>query len=168
MLQGRRTSEFISTVTDKERNLIIKLHQDASKKEKRYGGRTSSRLAKNLPRTILSVTNASEHPTALLARREMQSWRLLQLEPSALRKPDEFTAPSKLGTDGSHLAKTLYYLANTNKISGENIEATANQIYEQVANRIAELIEDVHEVRVERDDKRELLTVQVASNSRSH
>lgn len=155
VLQGRRTSHFISTTTDKEQNRIIKLHQDASKKRRGGGGRTSSRLAQNLPRTVLSVTNASEHPTALLARREMQSWRLLQLEPSALRKPDEFTAPSKLGTDGSHLAKTLYSLATVQ-------EEREQQIYGQVAERIAELIEDAHAVKVERDDKRELLTVQIA------
>jgi len=51
-------------------------------------GKPLSRSAKNLLRTVLSVANAAERPTVLLARREMQSWRLLQLEPSALRQPD--------------------------------------------------------------------------------
>ena len=52
--------------------------------------------ATNLPRTAVSATNAAETKTATLARREMQSWKLLQLQPSSLRAPDPFTAPTKL------------------------------------------------------------------------
>jgi predicted ATPase len=156
-VQGRRTSPFISTGT-KEGSRVIELHQDGSK------GRPLSRLAVNLPRTVLSVANASESPTALLARREMQSWRLLQLEPSALRTPDEFTAPTRLGVDGSHLAATLYHLARFNKNQRTNgqPDEIAVQVYGQVANRLAELIDDVREVWIDRDDRRELLTLQVA------
>ena len=36
---------------------------------------------------------------------------MLQIEPSALRRPDEFASPTQLGADGSHLAATLYRLA---------------------------------------------------------
>lgn len=88
-VRGKRGSDYIST-EDQEGDRVIKLHQDGRH------GRPLKRLAKNLPRTVLSATNAAESPTALLARREMRSWRLLQLEPSALRRPDEFSAPTKL------------------------------------------------------------------------
>ncbi|BDA72312.1 hypothetical protein CAL7716_064780 [Calothrix sp. PCC 7716] len=117
-VKGRRTSPFISTKDDKGKT-VIKLHQDGR------NGKPLSRLAANLPRTVLSIANAAESPTMLLARREMQSWRLLQLEPSALRQPSEFTSPTKLGMDGSHLAATLYYLARFNKVhlSEEQAEA---------------------------------------------
>jgi predicted ATPase len=94
----------------------------------------------------------------------MQSWRLLQLEPSSLRKPDEFTAPTTLETDGSHLASTLYHLARFSGKQGTNgkpdKEATM-QIYGQVASRLAELIDDVYEISIDRDERRELLTLQV-------
>jgi predicted ATPase len=154
---GRRTSPFIST-GEKEGNRVIELHQDGSK------GRPLSRLAASLPRTVLSVANAAESPTVLLARREMQSWRLLQLEPTALRQPSELTAATKLGMDGANLPATLYSLARFNKEDLENgklpheVEA---QVYAQIANRLAELIEDVKEVGVDRDDRRELLTLMV-------
>ncbi len=105
VVRGRRTSPFISTEEDDSAR-VIKLHQDGR------SGRTLSRLAANLPRTVLSSANAAENPTALLARREMQSWRLLQLEPSALRRPDDFKAPARLGNDGAHLPATLYHLAH--------------------------------------------------------
>lgn len=146
-VKGRRTSPFISTEDD-EGKTVIKLHQDGR------NGKPLSRLAKNLPRTVLSIANAAESPTMLLARREMQSWRLLQLEPSALRQPSEFTSPTKLGMDGSHLAATLYYLASLNKVHEAHI-------YSQIANRLAELIDDVISVSVDRDERRELLTLMV-------
>ena len=115
---GRRWgTHYISTEQVAEGN-IIKLHQDGRH------GRPLSRSAKNLPRTVLSATNAAESPTALLARCEMRSWRLLQLEPSALRRPDEFSAPTKLGSNGSHLAATLYRLAHQNGDTVKNAENT--------------------------------------------
>ncbi|MBS9384389.1 MAG: AAA family ATPase [Dolichospermum sp. BR01] len=158
-VKGKRTSSFISTEVDKEKT-IIKLHQDGVK------GKPLSRLAENLPRTVLSVANAAESPTVLLARREMQSWRLLQLEPSALRQPDEFTSPTKLNMDGSHLAATLYHLARLNKNYSTNElteDEAESQVYSQVANRLAELINDVDEVKIDRDEKRQLLTLIVTN-----
>jgi predicted ATPase len=122
--------------------------------------------AELLPRTILSIANAREMPTMLLAKREMQSWRLLQLEPSALRQPDEFTSPTKLNMDGSHLAATLYHLARLNKNYSTNElteDEAESQVYSQVANRLAELINDVDEVKIDRDEKRQLLTLIVTN-----
>jgi predicted ATPase len=157
-IRGRRTSPFISTETEGE-NRVIKLHQDGGS-----SGRPRLLLAANLPRTVLSVANAAESPTALLARREMQSWQLLQLEPSAMRQPDEFNAPIRLGTDGAHLAATLYRMARLPEQRPTDTQAgngTADRVYGQVANRLAELIEDVRSVWIDRDERRELLTLQV-------
>ncbi|NJO06768.1 MAG: AAA family ATPase [Chloroflexaceae bacterium] len=154
--KGRRGSPFIST-EKKAEGAIIRLHQDGG-----TSGRPRDLPAANLPRTVLSATNAAESPTALLTRREMQSWQLLQLEPSALRKPDEFTASPRLGSDGSHLAATLYYLARLRQASpqkGSPDEAIMTRMYGQVANRLSELIDDVQSVWVERDERRELLTL---------
>jgi predicted ATPase len=154
----RRANYFISTEGE-DINRIIKLHQDGGS-----SGRPLARSAINLPRTVLSVTNAAESPTALMARREMQSWRLLQLEPSSLRQPDEFTASTKLETDGSHLASTLYHLARLERQkNGLSDDEVNNQVYYEIANRLATLIDDVDTVWVDRDDRRELLTLMVTS-----
>lgn len=157
-IQGRRTAAFIST-EEKNGETLIKLHQD------KRSGKPLTRSAATLPRTVLSATNAAESPTALLARREMQSWRLLQLEPSALRKPDDFTAPTRLGWDGSHLPSTLYHLARTTEASpakGDLFDTLPTlSLYGRIANELAGLITDVKEVRVSRDEKRELFTLQV-------
>ena len=150
-IAGRRTSPFISTDGEGPER-VIRLHQEGVQ------GRPLSRAAASLPRTVLSTTNAAESPTALLARREMQSWRLLQLEPLALRRPDEFTAPARLGIDGSHLPATLYHRAKGHGGVGPPDE---EGVYARVANRLAELIDDVGRVWIDRDDRRELLTLMV-------
>jgi predicted ATPase len=157
---GRRSGgAFIST---EEEGRVIKLHADASEITGRHGGRPRSILAANLPRTVLSNVNATENPTALIAKREMQSWRLLQLEPAALRKPDEISAPTKLGADGSHLAATLYHLPktqlNVEQGGSGGEEDITEAVYSKVANRLSELIDDVKNIAVDYDEKRELLT----------
>ncbi len=118
-----------------------------------------------MSRTVLSVTNAAESRTAFLARREMRSWQLLQLEPSSLRKPDEFSAPVKLGSNGSHLAATLYRLA-TSKGGGKSKRKQDPSVYAQIANRLAELIDGVHELSIDRDERRELLTLSVTGKDK--
>lgn len=156
----RRGGHFISTEGEGP-NRIIKLHQDGGS-----SGRPRSLLAENLPRTVISASNAAESPTALLARKEMQSWRLLQLEPSALRMPDPFTAPTRLGTDGSHLAASLYHLARLEEGpvgNGSSEGRVRGDAYTQAANRLAELIGDVRSINVDRDERRELLTLRVMS-----
>lgn len=160
-VMGRRTSPFISTEGEGAGRLI-KLHQDGR------SGRALSRLASSLPRTVLSIADTAENPTALLARREMQSWRMLQLEPSSLRKPDDFRTSPRLANNGSHLPATLYHLAHagnghtTSAVhSAVDAQEMADRLYSQVANRLAELIEDVHEVGIDSDEKRELLTLYV-------
>jgi predicted ATPase len=161
---GRRTSPFISTELEKGGS-HIKLHQDAGKDYK-GGGRPRSHVADKLPRTVLSNVNAAESSTAVLVRREMQSWRLLQLEPSALRSPDPYTAPRSLATNGAHLPATLARLARleinpTSRQASGSFEAEerAEAVYARVANRLSELIEGVRSIRVDADNRRELLTL---------
>lgn len=151
VITGRRAGvAFISTSAKEDGTCIIKLHQDAA-----GGGRTYDRAASALPRTVLSSSTAAESPTALCARREMQSWRLLQLEPSSLRQPDEFSAPTHLESDGRHLAANLARLTTNDD---------PDRIYSQLANRLSELIGSVRQMRVDRDDKRELLTLMMTGS----
>ena len=143
---GRRSSPFISTQENGPGTEVIFLHQDRGKDG---SGKPAPRRANSLPRTVLQGANAAENRTAVIARREMQSWRLLQLEPSALREPDDFNAPSRLSEHGSHLPATLFRLAQ----SGEA------RTYTAVANRLSELITDIRAVGIDRDEKREQFTL---------
>jgi predicted ATPase len=158
-VRGQRFAPyFISTEGDGTKR-VIKLHQDGGSR-----GRPIALPAVNLPRTVLSTANAAESPTALVVRREMQSWRLLQLEPSAMRRPDEFMAPSRLGSDGSHLPATMFRLGRTPTPNGRpTSDDISSRFYSQIANRLSELIDDVYDLWIERDERRELLTLYVKS-----
>lgn len=150
---GRRTAApFISTET-RNGETVINLHQDGGS-----SGRPRPVLASSLPRTVLSSTNAAESPTALLARREMQSWRLLQLEPTALRRPDRYTDSGRLSSNGSHLPSTIERLMRRS-VPGQTTDETRGQIKASIANRLAELVEKVDEIFVDRDEMRQRLTL---------
>ncbi|NJN73716.1 MAG: AAA family ATPase [Limnothrix sp. RL_2_0] len=166
----RRTAPFISTETDKDKQqTFIRIHQDSGaggKRRKGEGTRQRKFLASNLPRTVLSDANATESPTVLLAKLEIQSWQCLQLEPLALRSPDPFLAPTRLNSDGSHLPATLYRLANRylqdiGELKEEDIYEKIEEVYSQVANSLSELIDDIRAIYVDRDEKRQLLTLQI-------
>ena len=143
---GRRTSAFISTEEASD-GYIVKVHEDSG-----HQGRTRTLRAEGLTRTVLSTMNTAESPTALVARRELQSWRLLQLEPSQLRSPDELKSSGRIGENGHGLAATVNRLF---------VEAGTDEsaVRARLTNRLAELVESVRDVRVDVDEKRELITL---------
>jgi predicted ATPase len=153
-IKNSRATPFISI--EKETGNIL-IHQDGG------AGRPRKLVPQTLPRTVLSSANGSENPTATLARQELRSWRLLHLEPTALRKPDSFTAPTSLGSDGAHLPATLYDLA----IHSDLMNPHRDRIYSVAANRLAELLDDVRQIRVDKDEKRSLFTLYVAGRDGS-
>ena len=138
---SNRKSAFISTSTQK---------RTLQHNEGKPGG--ILRLTAQMPRTALSASNVATYPTSLLARREMQSWRLLHLEPTALRRPDTFGGPTRLGADGAHLPAMLHRLAANARTHGP-------PAFDAVAARLQELIPDIRTVRVDRDEGRELLSL---------
>ena len=154
VVKGRRTSAYISTETERE-EAIVSLHADSV--AGRGGGRPRRVPAASLPRTMLSsVNNAAEHRTLVLARQEMAGWTQLQLEPSALRAPDGFTAPRSIGPNGAHLPATLYDLA---QVAQRNHPGGDRDVYARVANKLSELVENVRGVAVDVDEKRQLLSI---------
>ncbi len=144
VLQGRRSTKipFISTDGDK-----IKLHQDGNK------GRTTDFIAQKMPRTLLSTVTA-ESPTAFLARQEMRNWMMLQFEPSALRQPNSIfeVKNAKIAANGLNLPATLFRLQSEKK---------ERDVYQNLTNRLNDLVDGVTEISVDKDEKRDLLTLQV-------
>jgi predicted ATPase len=152
VIEGRRTTPFIS-MTTKEGETVIKVHQDG---EGKHGsGRTYGRPAKKLPRTVLSSADA-DTPTMMCARAEMRSWELLQLEPSAMRRADSRSQEPRMESNGAHLPATLARLARESaKLQGGDAAA----LYQEVGNRMAELLGDVRLIEVEENERTDTLTV---------
>ncbi len=154
VVKGRRTSPYISTER-KDDAAVISLHADSA--GELGGGRPRRVPAHGLPRTMLSsVNNAAEHRTLVLARQEMCSWTQLQLEPSALRSPDEFTAPRTVNPRGQHLPATLYGLVQS---AEREHTGGGKDVLARVANRLSQLVESARRVQVDVDEKRQLLSI---------
>lgn len=140
---GNRRTPFIATENAPD-SVLLMYGEGGS------GGRPTKVPARKSPQTVLSGVNSSSHPTALATRREMQTWRLLQLEPSALRRPDDFVDEAHISAVGEHLPNTLERL-------GKNI---------QVANHLAELIPGVTSVDIDTDEVRQQRTLLVTMQGR--
>ena len=104
--------------------------------------------AARAPRTIVSTTTAADDQTILSARREMQQWRLLALEPSAMRAPDITLVDPHPTTSGAHLAATLYRMAREQ----------GDGVYAEVASEAAALT-DIRDITVDYDERRDTLTL---------
>ena len=153
-----RKASFISTGTDGA-SRVIRLHGDGGSR-----GRPVTSNAATQFRTSLSIVNTAENPTVLCAKREMESWRMLQLEPAALREPDPINAPVHMEANGAHLPATLYRLAQTATVASTRTDAKtrdAGDVYCKIANRLHDLIDDVKAVNVDRNEKWDSLTLEV-------
>jgi predicted ATPase len=147
----RRGGAFLSTEV-RSTGTVINVHGDGGS-----FGKPQPRAAARAGRTVLSTVTTNDYPTILAARREMQSWRRLALEPSALRAPDGFTDPRSLAADGRHLAATLYRIA-TEPDAEAIVDPAA--VYSRVAGRLSDLVGvGVEGLVVELDQVREVFTL---------
>lgn len=155
VLTGRRSGgPFIST-QEHEGDRMIVIHQDGGSR-----GKPKPASAARAPATVVSTITGADDPTILAARREMQSWRRLALEPSALRASDEYTDPRSMAPNGRHLAANLYRVATRRPKSGEAPDPAS--AYARVATRLSSLTGvGVRSVLVDTDDTRELITLKL-------
>jgi hypothetical protein len=71
----------------------------------------------NTSQTFLSAYATADHPIVLAANREMASWRRLNLEPAALRMPDQAGRRQQLGGHGEHLPGQMRQLCEPAQVS---------------------------------------------------
>ena len=152
--RARTRRPFIST-EDRDGDQVIVIHQDGGSR-----GKPKPASAARAPATVVSTTTGADDPTILAARREMQSWRRLALEPSALRASDRYTDPRQMAINGRHLAAALYRVATRRPDSGEDPDPAG--AYARVATRLSSLTGlGVRRVVVDTDDTRELITLKL-------
>lgn len=144
ILGGRRSAKFISTER-KAGGHQIRIHQEG------HGGRVVPPA--NSKRTIVGAIVSSDYPTILAAHREMESWRTLLLEPSAMRSSAGYSDPRFIDARGANLPGALERLRKG--------EARPGQVFATVANRLAELVDGIRELRIEDDPRTETLTLEV-------
>jgi predicted ATPase len=107
---------------------------------------------KALQTSIARLADA-RYPTIFIARQEMRSWQLLQLNPALLRQPDNrYTLAWPLHPD-FHLAATLYALAQE--------QSDPAVIYSQVVDRLAPLTTTIRSLTVDHNPQLATLTLVV-------
>lgn len=144
-ITGRRAGvPFISTQTE-ETEPVIQVHQEG------HGGRKVP--APKSTRTTLGGMASSDFPTILAAHREMESWRTLLLEPSAMRAPSFYQDDRVISSRGANLPGAIFRLQQQERQSG--------QVCAELANSLSQLIDDIRELRIRDDPKTETLTLEV-------
>lgn len=152
----RRTrSGYISARKTDAGQTEILVHQDGGSR-----GPAQTAPAGTAPKTIVATSNTSATPTILAARREMQRWRFLALEPTAMRNPDRFHTDPHITASGGHVAATLNRLGNEAEASGEDRET----VFAAIAQRLRELV-PIADIDVEVDEVRKLLTVEAEEST---
>ncbi len=142
-LTGRRAQPFVSTRSGDIPTITV--HQEG------HGGRTLP--APKSSRTIVGGMASSDFPTILAVNKEFLSWKSLLLEPSAMRAPSLYTDSKSIDARGGNLPAAIFRLQGQENNPGE--------IYASLTNRLAELIDDVLDLRVKDDEKTETLTLEV-------
>ena len=134
---SRRGGPLISTKEDR-----IMLHGDG-------GSRGRPAPVGRSPLTVVGGTNTFDYPTVLAAKREMASWRVLHLEPSAMRTPDaKSTRLHHISASGGRIPATLNSLASIDK-----------DICSEIVNRLRQLNSDIEDIGVYSDDTRDQLAL---------
>ena len=100
----------------------ILVHQDGGSR-----GRANPAPARGAMHTIVGTESTVATPTVLAARQEMRSWRMLALEPSAMRQPDRYTQQPGIATrTDAHLPATLHHSARTASNYGDDAVPTSS------------------------------------------
>lgn len=151
----RSRAGFISTQKDPAGEATISVHQDGGSR-----GRGWASPAKMAAKTIIGTENTSATPTILAARDEMRSWRVLALDPAAMRRPDHSTQLPGIAANGAHIPATLQHLAHT--LAQDDPEY---DVYAQVSSRLSELV-PVQSVSVDEDKQRQRLALEIMERSK--
>lgn len=142
-----RTNKFIS-MGDRNGVPVVQVSQDQN------SGRPQPRPVANAGRANISTASTIDQPTMMAARNEMRKWRRIALEPTALRAPSSFNAPSRIDEQGANLAAALH------RILGN--PDTAPQVEASILNRLSQLTGvAAKRLWVDRDEVREALTLKV-------
>ncbi len=154
VVNRRRGFGYISTrQEDGDGTATIVVHQDGASS----GRARLAAPAARARRTVIGTENTAATPTILAARREMQRWRVLALEPSAMRRPDRFTQPPGIGTDGGHIPVTLHHLEASAEEAGEDFLGS-------IVSRLSGLV-PVRSVKVLSDAVRQRYSLEVEESS---
>lgn len=140
----RSGADPLETETDDLGRPVFSIRQQGNQGRKRKLPATAATAT-----VLSSLTTATDFPLLYALKREMQSWRLLHLDPSALRAPDSYDDPDSLAPNGGHLANTLRRLADET-----GTEDRPDGVLNDLSADLAAVIPGVTRVELSEDDAR--------------
>ena len=151
---SRASAILMETTTDDKGHPILKVRQQG------VSGRPRVVPAVEPEASVLSSITTAEFPVSYALRRELQSWDVLQLDPTSLRRPASLDGREDLERDGSNLAAALARLQReTRSDDGPRGDLA------ELSLDLARVVPDVLGVRVDRDDSRREWQVLVQTRS---
>ncbi|GGK19375.1 hypothetical protein GCM10010124_09980 [Pilimelia terevasa] len=108
---------------------------------------------------LSSITTANDFPLLFALQREIANWRLLHLDPTALRMADSYDDPDSLSGTGQHLPNTLRRVSRETG-TGDRPEGVLNDISADLASVVA----GIQGVRISDDPGRRQRQVEVLTN----
>ncbi|WP_213454191.1 AAA family ATPase [Rhizomonospora bruguierae] len=149
-----RTSDLLETDTSDPARPKFVIRQ-----QKGAQGRPRELPASEATATVLSsLTTANEFPLLYALRAEFRSWKLLHLDPTALRAADSYDDPDVLGANGAHLANALRRIAQETG-SADRPDGVLNDLSADLAAVIPEVVG----VGLDEDEARRQRQVQVVA-----
>ncbi|MFC6145349.1 AAA family ATPase [Corynebacterium nasicanis] len=100
-------------------------------------------------RSALSEYGSADFPTVCAAKKEIETWNLLALEPSAMRSSSNMTDPDHVSTQGGNLPKALFRLTEMGK---------QKNVLERVAHSVSGLV-NFRELVLDYDQQRQQITL---------
>jgi predicted ATPase len=149
--QGGRAITFITTRETETNEHEIIVHPNGT-------GSVLPQIvpATKMPRTIISASGTWTSPIILAARRQMESWRLLAMEPTAMRRANTLQADPYLTAQGGNVHATLYRMAKR----ATKYDSYPEQMYSRVRTHVGRLL-PVRRLSVNVDPIRQLLMTEL-------
>ena len=143
-------SGFISTRIDPETgHPAVMVHQDGG-----YSGRGLPSPAHAAQRTVVGTENTAATPTILSAKQEMRGWQLLDLDPVAMRRPDQYQQRPGIAINGAHIPATLQHRVEEAEKQGLDPESVLDSLTVVLSN-----VAPINKLTVAQDDALELLSL---------
>jgi hypothetical protein len=152
-IYGSGGVDLLETESDGQGRLQFTIRQQGVQGRKRRLPATAATAT-----VLSSLTTATDFPLLYALKRELQSWRLLHLDPSALRAPDSYDDPDSLAANGAHLANTLRRLAEETS-SEDRPEGALNDL----SADLAAVVPGVIRVQLNEDEARRQRQVEVVT-----
>lgn len=119
-----------------------------------------------VPIVATGPTHRDDQSSLVAVVNELQSWRTIYFQPSALRAPSYIDEKAGLAQDGAHLAALLWRLSKHDERALANISLELSNVVDGLrAVKVGPLPPDKYEIKVETRDGQTLSTRQLSDGT---